>query len=252
MKLSELQAKIKVSKNELNKFGGYKYRTAEQILTEAKRIINGQALILLTEEVVPLGNRYYVKATAKFIGSDTHEVNSYAREADEKKGSEASQITGSATSYARKYALGGLLMIDDGDDPDAENQEKPVEKKKETPKPSEKKEPVNSKFIDAMEGLYKELKELGKEIVWSDIMRVHKLSAGHDAYQSISQRDKQKEIYETAKKYLDKERADFISSIKKLLSNPASDKPYNELNPEAKKLEDIDSKTLFKILMALK
>ena len=120
MKLSELQGKIKVAKGEVNKFGNYRYRTAEQILTEAKRIVNGEAVILLTEDIVPIGDRIYVKATARFIGEDTHEVTSFAREALSKKGNDEAQITGAATSYARKYALGGLLMIDDGNDPDSE------------------------------------------------------------------------------------------------------------------------------------
>lgn len=118
MKLAELQQKIKVAKGEVNKFGNYRYRTAEQILTEAKRIANGEAVILLSESIELIGDRYYVKATAKFIGEDTHEVSSFAREALSKKGNDEAQITGAATSYARKYALGGLLMIDDGNDPD--------------------------------------------------------------------------------------------------------------------------------------
>jgi hypothetical protein len=119
MKLSEIQSALKVPKNNRNNFGNYNYRSAEDIIEAVKKIINPAGLSLtITDDLVQVGNRIYVKATAT-IGEWS--ATGWAREEETKKGMDASQITGSASSYARKYALNGLLAIDDTKDADATN-----------------------------------------------------------------------------------------------------------------------------------
>ena len=119
-KLSEIQQKLKAPKGQENKFGGYKYRSCEDILEAVKPLL-GDATLTLTDDIVEIGGRVYVKATATFTGEDTHTTTAFAREAEAKKGMDESQITGSASSYARKYALNGLFCIDDTRDADVTN-----------------------------------------------------------------------------------------------------------------------------------
>jgi hypothetical protein len=120
-KLHDLQLKIAVPKGETNEFGGYKYRTAEGILQAAKAALGDSGLtILLTDQMQLVGDRYYVQAIAKITdGKESVEVSAFAREELSKKGMDASQITGSASSYARKYALNGLFAIDGTADADS-------------------------------------------------------------------------------------------------------------------------------------
>ena len=116
--LARIQQELKAPKNKWNKFGQYAYRNAESILEAVKPLLNGLALIV-TDELVYIGTRYYIKATAKLTdGEETVSADSYAREDEIKKGMDGCQITGSASSYARKYALNGLLAIDDTKDSD--------------------------------------------------------------------------------------------------------------------------------------
>lgn len=130
--LYEVQQKLKVPKNQYNAFGKYKYRNCEDILEELKKVIPEGCSVVLSDEIVNIGERYYVKAVATFVCEGMFPVSTvaYAREPDEKKGMDASQITGSASSYARKYALSGLFAIDDNADID-EPEEKPKFKQKE-------------------------------------------------------------------------------------------------------------------------
>ena len=119
-KLIIVQSTLKAPKNQRNNFGNYNYRSCEDILEAVKPILAGQGLILtITDDMVMLGNRFYVKATATISDGENSISNSaFAREEETKKGMDASQITGSASSYARKYALNGLLCIDDTKDAD--------------------------------------------------------------------------------------------------------------------------------------
>ena len=120
MTLAEIQSLLKVPKTNRNTFGNYNYRSAEDILEAVKAIINPAGLsIILSDEIVEIGGRNYVKATATIAGVGF--AYGFAREEETKKGMDAAQITGSASSYARKYALNGLLAIDDTKDPDATN-----------------------------------------------------------------------------------------------------------------------------------
>lgn len=120
-KLSKIQSELNAPKNQRNTFGNYNYRSCEDILSAVKPILSG-CIILLSDELVMIGGRFYVKATATLKdGEETISTTAYAREEETKKGMDAAQITGSASSYARKYALNGLLAIDDTKDADATN-----------------------------------------------------------------------------------------------------------------------------------
>lgn len=131
--LSEIQQKLKAPKNQFNSFGKYNYRSCEDILVAVKPLLDG-ATLTISDEIINVGDRYYVKATATLrYGEESETVTAFAREEENKKGMDASQITGSASSYARKYALNGLFLIDDTKDADATNkhEDKPKTKPKE-------------------------------------------------------------------------------------------------------------------------
>tara|TARA_Y100000310_G_scaffold188511_2_gene188466 strand:- start:1599 stop:2243 length:645 start_codon:yes stop_codon:yes gene_type:complete len=126
MDLSKIQQMLKAPKGQLNKFGNYKYRSCEDILSAVKPLLNGASLVI-SDEVVLIGDRYYIKATATLSdGKDTIQATAYAREPESRKGMDDSQLSGSASSYARKYALAGLLAIDSGE-PDADTMPPPPE-----------------------------------------------------------------------------------------------------------------------------
>ena len=150
-KLSKLQQDLKAPKGQTNKFGGYSYRSCEDILESVKPLLGSMSLII-KDEVIVIGSddkqRFYVKATAILSdGENKIKASAFAREAEVQKGMSDSQITGSASSYARKYALNGLLLIDDTKDADATNDhgkapsKSPVKKagKKDEPKAETKK-----------------------------------------------------------------------------------------------------------------
>jgi hypothetical protein len=120
--LSKIQKEMKAPKSQFNAFGKYKYRSCEDILEAVKPFLNGTVLYI-SDEMVLIGDRYYLKATATLRnGDEAVSVTAYAREEVEKKGMDSSQITGAASSYARKYALNGLFLIDDTKDSDATNE----------------------------------------------------------------------------------------------------------------------------------
>jgi hypothetical protein len=122
-KLMTIQSTLKAPKGQYNSFGKYKYRSCEDILESVKPLLSKHdCALVITDDVVMLGDRIYVKATAKLIsGSEQVESSAFAREEDTKKGMDSSQVTGAASSYARKYALNGLFCIDDTKDSDATN-----------------------------------------------------------------------------------------------------------------------------------
>ncbi len=129
-KLVEIQSKLKAPKSQTNAFGKYQYRSCEDILTAVKPLLKEHSLYLtISDEIISIDNRFYVKATAAIASGkrtvdgrfETLDVDGFAREALEKKGMDVSQITGAASSYARKYALNGLFCIDDTKDSDFTN-----------------------------------------------------------------------------------------------------------------------------------
>jgi hypothetical protein len=126
MSLVKIQQELKVPKNQVNAFGKYKYRSAEDIIEAVKPLCHKYGFSLqLSDEIVLIGDRIYVKATAEINSKDDSWCAfGYAREEEVKKGMDAAQITGAASSYARKYALNGLFAIDDTKDADATNDHK--------------------------------------------------------------------------------------------------------------------------------
>lgn len=120
--LLAIQRELKVSKSNYNKFGGFRYRSCENILEAVKPILEKHdAMLTLTDDLTLLGEWVFVKATATLkVGGDQYTTTAYARLDREKKGMDSAQLTGSASSYARKYALNGLFLIDDESDPDAQ------------------------------------------------------------------------------------------------------------------------------------
>ena len=122
--LISIQSELKAPKTQFNKFGGYKYRKAEDILEAVKPLLAKQeCTLIITDDVVLVGNRIYVKATAtiKNEKGECETSTGWAREEETKKSMDGSQITGASSSYARKYALNGLFAIDDNADSDATN-----------------------------------------------------------------------------------------------------------------------------------
>jgi hypothetical protein len=126
--LSKIQVELDAPKNNYNSFGKYKYRSCEDILYGLKPLCSKYGVyVLLNDEIVISGNRFYVKATAEINNGKGESLKStaYAREDENKKGMDSAQVTGSSSSYARKYALNGLFAIDDGHDADCCNNTKP-------------------------------------------------------------------------------------------------------------------------------
>ena len=142
--LSRIQRELKAPKNLYNSFGKYHYRNAEGILEGVKPLLNGLVLVI-NDEPVMVGERYYIRATVTLTdGKESVSAVAYAREDAEKKGMDGCQLTGACSSYARKYALNALLMIDDSKDSDDDslspknpaNQEEPQEERQFTPPPA--------------------------------------------------------------------------------------------------------------------
>ena len=123
-KLTEIQVQLKAPKNLYNSFGEYKYRNAEGILEAVKPYLHmTNTSVTLSDDIVAVGDRIYVKTIAEFIDNESGDVvrvQAFARESEEKKKLDASQLTGVASSYARKYALNGLFLLDDTKDADTD------------------------------------------------------------------------------------------------------------------------------------
>jgi len=132
-KLLNIQNELKVPKNQRNNFGNYNFRSCEDILEEVKPICKkNNTVITVSDEIKQIGERYYVEATASLIDIETSEKienRASAREEDSKKGMDSSQVTGASSSYARKYALNGLLAIDDNKDADTDEFAKTTQNK---------------------------------------------------------------------------------------------------------------------------
>lgn len=145
-KLLNVQLKLKAPKNNYNSFSKFNYRSCEDILEAAKPILESEKLLLmLSDEIVQIGHRNYVKATATLLEAEKDgqvlQVVAYARESERKKGMDSAQLTGATSSYARKYALNGLFLIDDTKDMDTDEFQK------------QKRKPVNN----PLQAIYKEV-----------------------------------------------------------------------------------------------
>lgn len=134
-KIVAIQSELKAPKGQYNSFGKYNYRSCEDILEGVKPLLAKHGLVLTIRDGIELiGDRFYVKATATITdGKEQLSTDAYARESADKKGMDASQVTGATSSYARKYALNGLLAIDDTKDADTmDNSKKPAQQTQET------------------------------------------------------------------------------------------------------------------------
>jgi len=131
MKLAIIQNEIKAPKGQFNNFGKYKYRSCEDIVEAAKPVLLKYGFALtLSDAIEQIGDRYYIRSVATITdGNEKYTATAYAREEADKKGMDGSQITGAASSYARKYALNGLFAIDDTKDADSTNQHDDKQKK---------------------------------------------------------------------------------------------------------------------------
>lgn len=158
--LNRIQKEIKAPKSQRNSFGNYNYRSAEDILEAYKKVASNTTLIV-QDELVQIGERYYVKAVATlFLDGESINATAFAREAESKKGMDESQITGATSSYARKYAMNALFAIDDTKDADTHDNSK-----SETPKITDtlKKQIADTTTLEALQKLYKDNAGLGKE-----------------------------------------------------------------------------------------
>lgn len=151
-KLMRIQTQIKAPKNLYNSFGNYKYRNAEGICEAVKPYLEREKVVLtLSDEVIEVGNRVYIQAQAKLADTESDECMTtlaFAREADNKKGMDASQITGTASSYARKYALNGLFLLDDTKDADSDEYKVQMEAQAARQKDDEETAKAKDAFID--------------------------------------------------------------------------------------------------------
>lgn len=174
-KLGKIQKTLKATKSQFNNFGKYSYRSCEDILEAVKPLLSEEGCtIIISDEMVMLGDRFYVKATATFRQGESIDqtggvsATAYAREPLAQKGMNEAQITGSVSSYARKYALNGLLLIDDNKDADSQ---KPPEKEQISPEPINQ-EKVNNAAVffkarideDSPEGTHQLIKDHFKKL----------------------------------------------------------------------------------------
>lgn len=141
-KLKEIQQKLKAPKSQYNSFGKYNYRNCEDILESLKPLLSEQnCTVYITDGIILIGERYYLKATVHFVDNESADeitTTAYAREENEKRGMDLAQLTGSTSSYARKYALDGMFAIDDTKDYDYLNDGKDTAAKKDPKKETEK------------------------------------------------------------------------------------------------------------------
>lgn len=195
-KLSKVQSELKAPKGQYNSFGKYKYRSCEDIL-EAVKPLNAKHGVVLTvgDEVIEISNRFYVKATAVFVDIESGEkiINTaLAREDDSKKGMDGSQITGTASSYARKYCLNGLFCIDDTKDADTDEYRHQQERKPQENKPQGSK-PQERQYVKVVNGRASVLNSNGayvgienltlEQLEW--MLTSEKFAAAHDAIRRL-------------------------------------------------------------------
>lgn len=195
--LITIQSELKAPKTQVNNFGGYKYRKAEDILEAVKPLLAKQkCTLIITDDIVMVGNRIYVKATATIRNEngEVEEATGWAREEESKKGMDASQITGASSSYARKYALNGLFAIDDNADSDTTYDEHQQESKQQT----QTQQPVTQQSSNAQyhpndlnEGMEYLRRCLNKDnLIW--VVQTYKpLTANPQFMQAVSAKKKQ-------------------------------------------------------------
>ena len=194
--LISIQSELKAPKTQFNKFGGYKYRKAEDILEAVKPLLAKQkCTLIITDDIVLVGNRIYVKATAtiKNEKGECETSTGWAREEETKKGMDGSQITGASSSYARKYALNGLFAIDDNADSDATNDVQHQAAQQQAAQAAQAQQPATPQYHtnDLNEGLAYLSRCINKDnLVW--VVQTYKpLTASPQFMQAVSAKKKQ-------------------------------------------------------------
>ena len=198
--LISIQSELKAPKSQFNKFGGYRYRKAEDILEAVKPLLNKQkCTLIITDDIVLIGNRIYVKATAtiKNEKGECETTTGWAREEETKKGMDGSQITGASSSYARKYALNGLFAIDDNADSDTTNngQHQEAQQQTQTQQPAAQ-QTASPQFHpnDLNEGLAYLSRCVSKDnLIWV-VQHYQPLTASPQFMQAVSAKKKELEL----------------------------------------------------------
>lgn len=195
--LIAIQSELKAPKSQFNKFGGYKYRKAEDILEAVKPLLAKQKCTLtITDDIVMVGNRIYVKSTAtiKNEKGECETTTGWAREEETKKGMDGSQITGASSSYARKYALNGLFSIDDNADSDTTNdgQHQEAQQQTQTQQPNTQ-QPASPQYhpSDLNEGLGYLSRCVSKDNMLWVIQHYQPLCSNAQFMQAVSAKKKQ-------------------------------------------------------------
>jgi len=196
--LAEVQSKLNVPKNKYNSFGGYKYRSLEDIFEAVKKLQQELNFnLIVADDMVIVNDRIYVKATATFMyNGESIAVSAFAREPEIKKGMDVAQVTGASSSYARKYALSGLFLLDDNQDPDETNTETQDKVKKDIPKKETKQKNEkwdNKQFLELTNKLIKErnISDNALKIV----LEMH----GFKTLEEINDKEKATEVYKAIK-----------------------------------------------------
>ncbi len=196
--LAEVQSKLNVPKNKFNSFGGYKYRSLEDIFEAVKKLQQELNFnLIVADDMVIVNDRIYVKATATFMyNGESITVSAFAREPEIKKGMDVAQVTGASSSYARKYALSGLFLLDDNQDPDETNTETQDKVKKDIPKKETKQKNEkwdNKQFLELTNKLIKErnISDNALKIV----LEMH----GFKTLEEINDKEKATEVYKAIK-----------------------------------------------------
>ena len=169
--LVEVQNELKAPKGQTNNFGKYKYRSAEDILEAVKPLLLKNGLTqIISDEIVLIGDRYYIKAEVNLFNEDGESIKAtaYAREAEDKKGMDASQVTGATSSYARKYALNGMYAIDDTKDADHDSYNPKYGEKKEVKQPTR---PKKAPAVENKPEIFEELEALGNAMKLAKIAK---------------------------------------------------------------------------------
>jgi hypothetical protein len=186
-RLAEIQCTLNAPKNQYNSFGKYKYRSCEDILEGVKPLLNG-LFLSISDEIVPVGDRYYVRATATITdGEASHTATAMAREEESKKGMDAAQVTGATSSYARKYCLNGLFGIDDSKDADTDehkNQQNNARPQQQQAKPKPAPQDVLKAFTEAAgkKSTLPELQEAFKK-AWTMLEGAPEQATAKDVYE---------------------------------------------------------------------
>ena len=186
--LADIQARLHAPKGQMNSFGGYRYRSCEDILMALKPLLaEHNAAVVLVDTVMAVGDRIYVRAEATLRVNNAMIASSFgwAREAEVKKGMDPSQITGAASSYARKYALNGLFAIDDTQDSDATNSHGKGEDKGATPDPVAE---VSRGDVDKLFGQLEKAAHQGANILqgaWKSLTQAQRQAIGRQGLEQL-------------------------------------------------------------------